>query len=259
MIREESGPYAGVAADLAATPFGAIAYVAETGSTNADAAALLGDERFAGSTLVAEHQTRGAGRKGRAWHAAPGTSLLFTTILPRAIAADVLWVVPFWVALAVRAGLHECGVPATLQWPNDLIMEERKLAGILCQSRVTAATAYVACGVGINVYRTPGAPGIEPPAAFCEDVARFERPLLLRAILTQYDRSLFALDEPSLVVAQWDSAAQLPGRRYRLQLDRNSEIFEATAEGLAEGGGLRVTRDDGGAATIALADARALR
>jgi len=259
MIGEDAGPYAEVAADLAGTPFAAIGYVVETGSTNADAAALLDEDRSAGRTLVAEHQNQGKGRKGRAWHAAPGTSLLLTTILPRIVAAEALWVVPFWVALAVRSALHECGVPTTLQWPNDVMLDDRKIAGILCQSRVTGATARVACGVGINVRRTPEGSRIAPPAAFCDDIARFERGFLLRALLTQYDRSLFMLDEPNVVIERWNAGAQLPGRRYRLQLDGRPEVFEATALGLAEGGGLRVLRDDGGAATIALADARALR
>ncbi|HEX3456439.1 MAG TPA: biotin--[acetyl-CoA-carboxylase] ligase [Candidatus Baltobacteraceae bacterium] len=259
MIGEESGPYAGVAAGAAATPFASIAYVAETGSTNVDAAALLGDERFAGRTLVAEYQSRGAGRKGRTWHAAPGTSLLFTTILPRAVATESLWLVPFWVALAVRAALRECGVSTTLQWPNDLLLDERKIAGVLCQSRVTGTTARVACGVGINVHRTSAAAGIEPPPAFCDDVVRFERALLLRAALMQYHRTLFMLDEPYAVIDRWNVAARLPGRRYRLRLDNTSDVFEATARGLAEGGGLRIVRDDGGRATVSLADARALR
>ncbi len=259
MIGEGSGPYSGVATDMAGTPFASIAYVSETGSTNTDAAALLGNDRFAGRTLVAEYQSRGAGRKGRTWHAAPGTSLLFTTILPRAVATESLWLVPFWVALAVRAALHECGISTTLQWPNDLLLDERKIAGVLCQSRVTGPTARVACGVGINVHRTPGAAGIEPPPAFCDDVARFGRVLLLRAVLTRYARALFMLDEPYTIIDRWDVAARLPGRRYRLRLDNTAEVFEATGQGLAEGGGLRVVRDDGGRAIVSLADARALR
>ena len=259
MIREESGPYAGVAAGLAATPFASIAYVAETGSTNADAAALLGDVRFAGRTIVAEYQSQGAGRKGRTWHAAPGTALLFTTILPSDIATESLWRVPFWVALAVRAALQDCGVSTTLQWPNDLLLLERKVAGVLCQSRVTGPMARVACGVGINVHRTPGAARIDPAPAFCDDIARFDRALLLRAVLTHYHRSLFLLDEAEGVIERWDVAARMPGRRYRLQLDNSPDVFEATAQGLAEGGGLRIVRDDGGMATVSLADARALR
>src|SRR5580698_1933003 len=145
-------PYRNVAAQLAGGPFASIEYREETGSTNADAAELLADERFGGHTIVAEFQRRGAGRKGRSWHAMPGTALLFSTILPRSIAVDRLWLVPFWVALVVRAGLLECGVPTTLQWPNDLLLRDRKLGAILCKSRVTAAMARVVCVAGINVH-----------------------------------------------------------------------------------------------------------
>src|SRR5579862_2565994 len=156
--------------ELGSGAFAAVRYVGETGSTNADAAELLGDPRFAGLTIVAEYQTRGSGRKGRSWLAQPGTALLFTTILPRPIDSDRLWTVPFWTALAVGRALDVCGVAAALQWPNDLLIDDRKVAGILCTSRVTGRNAHVGCGVGINVHRRAGAQaGIEPPPAFCDD------------------------------------------------------------------------------------------
>jgi BirA family transcriptional regulator, biotin operon repressor / biotin---[acetyl-CoA-carboxylase] ligase len=255
----EAGPYEDVAREFAGTAFGSIRYVEETESTNADAAGLLGDERFGGHTIVAEYQSRGAGRKGRAWLAPAGSALLFTTILPRDVGAENLWSVPFWVALALRAALAEFGVRTVLQWPNDLLIGDRKVAGVLCRSSVNGARARVACGAGINV-RRPGAEAkIEPPPAFCGDVATVERVPLLRAILLEYARSLFLLDEPDRVAAAWDAAAQLPGRRYRLQLDEGGEPFDAIAQGLAHGGSLEVVRDDGSRETIALADARALR
>ncbi|HEY1868102.1 MAG TPA: hypothetical protein VGG70_07365, partial [Candidatus Cybelea sp.] len=87
----EAGPYEHVAQALAGTAFGSIAYAEETVSTNADAADLLGDDRFGGHTIVAEYQRRGAGRKGRLWLAPAGTALLCTTILPRGIATANLW------------------------------------------------------------------------------------------------------------------------------------------------------------------------
>jgi len=259
LYRMKAGPYEGVARELAGTPFGAIEYVEETESTNADAAERLDDARFGGLTIVAEYQSRGAGRKGRAWVAPAGTALLFSTILPRAIESRTLWLVPFWVALAVRAALAECGVATTLQWPNDLLLNERKLAGILCRSSVIGATARVACGVGINVRRPGADAGVDPPPAFCDEVASVERPALLRAILREYQRSLPSLDDPDRVAKAWDAAAGLPGKRYRIQVDGENEPFEAVAEGLAAGGGLRVTRDNGEQEIVALADARVLR
>jgi BirA family transcriptional regulator, biotin operon repressor / biotin---[acetyl-CoA-carboxylase] ligase len=249
-----------VARELADSPFASIEYREETGSTNADAADLLGDDSSGGHTIVAEFQRHGAGRKGRAWHAMPGTALLFSTILPRSIAVERLWLVPFWAALAVRAGLRECGVPATLQWPNDLLLHDRKLGGILCQSRVTAATARVACGTGINVHRLAGAAtGIEPPPAFCDEVAHVDRSALLAAILRAYDATLPMLDDAPGVTNAWEAAAGVPGRRYRVAKDDGRDPFEATAQSLEEGGGLRVIRDDGIVETVEMADARILR
>ncbi len=251
-------PYERVARELTGTAFASIAYVEETGSTNADAAALLGDDRFGGHTIVAEFQREGAGRKGRAWEAPAGTSLLFTTIFPRAIETRHLWLVPFWVALAVRSGLHRCGVSTLLQWPNDLLLGERKLGGILCQSRVSGSEARVACGVGINVHRP--VPVFDADArAFCEDAAEVERAALLSAILRAYDATQAALDDPQRVTREWERAAEIPGRRYRVLRDGASAPFDSTAQALERGGALRVERDDGTSEIVEMADARVLR
>jgi BirA family biotin operon repressor/biotin-[acetyl-CoA-carboxylase] ligase len=255
---QDSGPYAGVARELSGTAFASIRYVAETGSTNADAAALLGDART-GLTIVAEHQTRGSGRKGRTWIAAPATSLLFTTILPRPLPAQDLWAVPFWTVLAVQTALHECGIDASVVWPNDLLVAGGKVAGVLCTSRVSGDNAWAACGVGINVYRSDRPLEIAPPPSFCDDVAAVERPQLLRAVLLAFDASLDALANPQRVARLWERAAGVPGARYRLVADGTTEPFDATALSLATGGGLVVTRDDGTRETVSLADVRALR
>ncbi|MBV8344201.1 MAG: biotin--[acetyl-CoA-carboxylase] ligase [Candidatus Eremiobacteraeota bacterium] len=255
-----AGPYADVAKALAGTPFASIHYVEETASTNADAAELLANADAAGRTIIAEYQSRGAGRKGRAWHAAAGTSLLFSTILPQTVAAERLWIVPFWTALCVRAALRECGVETILQWPNDVLLGDRKIAGVLCQSSVTAASARVACGVGINVHRWREAEtAVVPPPAFCDDVAPVDRRALLHAVLRKYPQALPLLEQPERVTGAWESAAQLPGRRYRIAPDAAEGPFEAIAEGLESGGGLRVAREDGSRAVVALADARVLR
>ncbi|MGB6602596.1 MAG: biotin--[acetyl-CoA-carboxylase] ligase [Candidatus Cybelea sp.] len=255
----KAGPYEAVAEALAGTPFASITYAEETESTNADAAALLGDERYGGLVLVAEYQSRGAGRKGRTWLAPASSALLFTAILPRAVETEALWVVPYWVALAVRNALLGCAIKTTLQWPNDLLLRDRKLAGVLCQSSVSGRAARVACGVGINVRRPGADPGIAPPPAFCDDVAVIDRAALLRAILTEYDRSLVTLERPWRVAAAWDEAAELPGKRYRIRLDGAPESFDAIAEGLEPGGGLRVVREDGRREIVSLADATVVR
>lgn len=252
-------PYARIASELAGTAFSRIRYVEETASTNADASALLGDEGSAGLTIVAEYQSSGAGRKGRSWQAEPGTSLLFTTLVPGSMPAHDLWIVPFWTALAVRRALEVCGVDADLHWPNDLLLADAKLAGILCVSRSAGDRAWVACGVGINVRHGVGVDAIEPPPAFCDDRAAVDRADLLRAILLEFDATRAMLENPQRVARLWESQAGLPGRRYRLLVDGEAAPFEANAIALATGGGLVVARDEGARETISLADARALR
>ncbi|MGR4063978.1 MAG: biotin--[acetyl-CoA-carboxylase] ligase [Vulcanimicrobiaceae bacterium] len=259
-MKDLEHPYARVSAALAGSAFANILYKENTASTNEDAAPLLGDPALAGTTLVSEYQTAGAGRRGRTWVGQAGASLLFTTILPREIPAGDLWTTTFWCALALRRGLANLAIDTDLHWPNDLLIGERKVAGILCISRVAGARAWAACGVGVNVHRTPGGDGgIVPPPSFCDDLAPVTRPQVLRATLRAYDELLPLLDDPPAVAREWEAGARLPGRRYRIQRDGDEDSFECSALSLAAGGGLIVRRDDGAAESIALADARALR
>jgi BirA family biotin operon repressor/biotin-[acetyl-CoA-carboxylase] ligase len=248
-----------VRAALAGTRFADVRYVAETGSTNDDATTLLGDPAAAGTTLVAEHQTAGRGRKaGRAWIAPPGTALLFTAILPRAVASAALWAVPFWVALTLADGVEEAtGIRLALRWPNDLDLHDRKAAGILCVSRVAGEQAFVGCGIGLNVRRPPDVPaGIVPPPAYLSDAApHAEREAILAAVLGAADGLLDVLDDPLAVVRAWEARAELRGRPYRLRLDGDGSLVEGTAERIGPDGGL-VVRVEGRERLIHLADAR---
>ena len=245
---------------LAGTRFADVRAVRETASTNDDATALLGDPSAAGATLVAEFQTAGRGRKaGRSWIAPAGSALLFTTIVPVAVPTDVLWAVPFWVALAVADGVEAgCGVRLDLRWPNDLDLGSRKAAGVLCTSRVMGAEAHVACGVGLNVSRPAdrALAAIEPPPAYLSDAApHAERETVLAAILGAMDGLLDVLARPADVARAWEERAGLRGQPYRLRLDADGTIVAGTALRLDREGGL-VIAHDGRETVVHLADAR---
>jgi BirA family transcriptional regulator, biotin operon repressor / biotin---[acetyl-CoA-carboxylase] ligase len=254
---------------LAGTRFADVRAVRETSSTNDDAAALLGDPRTAGATLVAEFQTAGRGRKaGRSWIAPAGSALLFTTVLPAPVATAALWAVPFWTALAVADGVEEaCGVRLDLRWPNDLDLGARKAGGILCISRVLGAEAFAACGVGLNVRRpdpstssgqAAAIAAIEPPPAFLSDVApRVEREAVLAGMLGAMDGLLDVLDRPAEVARAWEERAALRGRPYRLRLDADGSVVAGTAVRLDAEGGL-VIAAEGHERVVHLADARVL-
>ena len=264
---EETAPFrpldaVHVRAALAETLFADVRYQALTGSTNDDATPLLAHSDAAGATLVAEVQSAGRGRKaGRSWIAPPGTGLTFTTILPASLLASDLWAVPFWVALCVADGVQlACGVHLDLRWPNDCFLNERKVAGILCVSRVAGEVAHVGCGVGINVLRPDARAlaGIAPPPAFLADAApAVAREIVLTEILLAFERRLPALHTASIIAHTYEERAALAGARYRVRLDRDGSELDGIARGLGSDGSLRL--DAGGSEhAISLADAHRL-
>jgi BirA family biotin operon repressor/biotin-[acetyl-CoA-carboxylase] ligase len=168
--------------------------------------------------------------------------------------------VPFGVAICVRRALRTNAVRSELHWPNDLLTGGKKIAGILCVSRIVGERAWVAAGVGINVHRPPGADeAISPPPAFCDDVnPSITRGALLRDLLLNYDLWHQMLEMPQRIARLWERMAGLP-KRYRILKDGDTDPIDVTAIGLSNNGGLVVRHDDGARETIALADARALR
>lgn len=107
------------------------------------------------SVVLAERQTQGRGRHGRAWISAPGNLHLSVLIRP-ALPADAASVLPLAAGLAVCLALSERGVAAELKWPNDVLARERKLAGVLVEgaSGVRGIESAVV-GVGVNVGVVP--------------------------------------------------------------------------------------------------------
>ncbi len=251
-----------VRALLSGTRFADLRYVARTGSTNADALALLGDTEALGTTIVAEHQTAGVGRKGRHWFAPPGAALLFTTILPGSIAAETLWAVPFWIALCIADAVEECcAIALELVWPNDLYARGGKTGGVLSVARIAGDAAWIGCGVGLNVVRPcddPDLDALQPQPVFLNDLApRPAREALLAAILRRFDRSFERLRVPATVVARWEQRSQLRGTRYRYRNDADGIERDGIAQRIGAHGALIVQTSDG-EQQINMADVRVI-
>jgi len=125
--------------------------VAETGSTNADLLAAARAGAAEGTVLVAEAQTAARGRMGRRWASPPRAGLTFSVLLrPDGVPAALLGWLPLLAGVAAAASVHAvAAVDATLKWPNDVLVGERKLGGILAERAGTA----VVVGIGINVWQ----------------------------------------------------------------------------------------------------------
>src|SRR5205085_11091393 len=107
-----------------------------------------------GLVVVADHQTAGRGRLGRTWVAPAGSSLLVSVLFrPRSLEAGHLLTTAVALA-ACDACERVAGVAPDLKWPNDLLVDDRNLGGILAEAEGTA----VVVGLGLNVSRPSGAP-----------------------------------------------------------------------------------------------------
>ena len=249
---------AAVKALLAGTRFHDVHLVAETGSTNDDVLPLLARSDPTPHTIVAEHQTNGRGRKNREWLAEPGKSLLWTTTLPP-LPVENLWAVTFWVALRIAEGIADAtDISVSLQWPNDILLDGRKLAGILCVSRVSEKGAVVGCGVGLNFYRPEQPMTLEHPAAFLNDYAATTREQTLACILHRFSEAFEDLDSPQEIARQWEHRSRISGTPYHILLDGETLPFLATAKGLDDQGGL-IVYENNQERTVRLGDARVLR
>jgi BirA family biotin operon repressor/biotin-[acetyl-CoA-carboxylase] ligase len=177
----------------------------ETGSTNAVAADFAADPAANGVVVVAEHQTAGRGRLDRTWEA-PARSAITVSVLvrPSRVAAATWSWLPLIAGLAVAATLRRTAeVAATLKWPNDVMVGDRKIAGILVE-RIDAPTTPSAAviGIGLNVsQRADELPVPEATSLLIEGAATVDRSVLLKAVL----RNLGGLLE------RWESAGEVEG------------------------------------------------
>jgi BirA family transcriptional regulator, biotin operon repressor / biotin---[acetyl-CoA-carboxylase] ligase len=186
-----------------------VEHVAETGSTNADLLATA-DSRPDRSVLVADHQTAGRGRLDRRWDAPAGANLL-VSLLFHTVPDDPGELTRRVGVAAVDACRESAGVVATLKWPNDVLVGDRKLAGILAER---SATGSVVVGLGLNVRWAPdGAARLGPSVAPLD---------VLHALLAAYDRL------PVDITARYRQELATLGRRVRIELAAGSLDGTAT-------------------------------
>ena len=143
----------------------------ETGSTNDDARALARSGAPEGTVVLASRQLAGRGRLGRTWTSPSGGVYLSAVLRPQ-VAPTGVSSLALAVALGVALGLERLGVQARLKWPNDVLLGDKKLAGVLLEMSAEADSVdWVVAGVGLNM-RRPSA-GEEAPAgvAYVDDAA----------------------------------------------------------------------------------------
>jgi BirA family biotin operon repressor/biotin-[acetyl-CoA-carboxylase] ligase len=161
--------------------------VASTGSTNEDLLTAAKAGGPAGSILIAEEQTRGRGRLDRRWQSQPGAALTFSVLLrPEAVPPAVRGWLPLLAGVAVAAGLRaQAGLDVSLKWPNDVLVGQAKLAGILAEQTGNA----IVVGIGLNVSQLRHElPSEQATSVRLAGAATADRTAILAAVLREFEQ-----------------------------------------------------------------------
>jgi BirA family transcriptional regulator, biotin operon repressor / biotin---[acetyl-CoA-carboxylase] ligase len=196
-----------------------------------------------GSVVVADEQTAGQGRHGHSWHSAPGTGIYCSIVLDPAPALTLA------IGLAtVEAIAGSTGIACDLRWPNDVMLDGKKCAGILAQLVDGKAIA----GIGINVNHTEFPPDLAAEATSLHIRAGrdFSREAILTLLVPAVDR-FSALPLEEILDLFTHSSSYVSGRRVVV-----NEIHGVTA-GLDPAGFLKLRQDDGTVTLILAGGVRA--
>lgn len=198
-------------------------------STNNLAAQLADDPANEGLAILADEQTAGRGQQGRTWMAAPGQSVLMSLLLapPAELCRPV--VLTAWAAVAVCAAIREI-IPSSprIKWPNDVLLHDRKVCGILIEStcgrlRLSAADAkpqaVMIVGIGLNVQQsaaTFAAAGLPEATSLAQFAAGpLDTQAVAAALIRQLDRDYDALRQGDLntLETSWKHHLDLVGKQ----------------------------------------------
>ena len=228
----------------------ALECVAETGSTNADLLARA--PHLAGPVLLlAQNQTAGRGRSGRTWQSAADASLTFSLAWKFQRALPQLVGLPLAVGVAIADALRDSGVHAQLKWPNDVLLDGQKLAGVLIETSAASDGVWAVVGIGINLALPPAlAARIDTPAAALPPQA-IDREALLGALLNALAQALADFDAAGLApfISRWNALHAWRGEAVAV-LDQGRVRQQGTALGIDNAGRLLIDTADGQIAVL---------
>ena len=224
-------------------------------SSTMDEAGKLGEgDAEEGAVVVAETQTAGRGRQGRNWVSQPGNLLVSVLFRPTLEALPFISIIGG--VAAARAVRKVTGLEPKIKWPNDLLIQGRKVAGILAESAIAGDTVwYAVLGVGMNV--SLNTDQTEEIASFATSVNAaagkvVPREDLLRQFLMDLDALYLALGQDQSPIEEWQGLLSTTGQR--LEATWGNESFIGVAEGTDPMGNLLLRQDDGSLLTLTAGD-----
>ena len=232
-------------------------------STNTEAAEQARKGAAEGVCIIAREQSAGRGRQGRAWSSKKDSGLYLSIILRPHFAPDHRPLITLLAGIAVFETLKGIGISADIKWVNDIIVRDKKIAGILAEAVETPTGTAIIVGIGINL--TEGnSPADDRNAAtsIYEETGELFSPDKIAADLTQYLTRYYEMLNTGLgsyeIVREWkERSSYFAGKS--IKVTTGNEIFEGITDGLEANGALRVKIADGTLKIVNAGDIERLR
>lgn len=222
-----------------------IYYFDSIDSTNTKAKELAEEGHPSGTLVVADRQTAGKGRRGRSWESPTGIGIFMTLMLKPEINSNNASMLTLVAAMATtRAIRRVTGVPAMIKWPNDIVMNGKKVCGILTEmSAQFDYINHIVIGIGINVHNEDFSEEIAKTASslYLESGQHIHRASLIEAFLEEFE-DVYAeyLKTEDMEGLQKEYDAMLVNRGRQVRVLDPKEPFEGKAMGITKKGELIV-------------------
>ena len=202
-------------------------FLTETDSTNAEISRRLADHPpEQGLIVLADNQTGGKGRLGRIWHSAPGTGVYISTLIRPSLPPEQLPILTLMAGLATVIAVNDfTSNRVQLKWPNDLLLNGKKIAGVLCEYYPIKIPAVI-IGIGINVNQTEFPIDIKEIATSLklETGEEINRTALIKQLITQLDFQYSELKKYTveMLIKNWTRHTDLFGKTITLKKSSQS-------------------------------------
>lgn len=227
-----------------------VEYLEQVDSTNTQAKRLAEEGAPSGTLVVADVQTRGKGRRGREWKFAQGGSIFMTLLLRPELAPEKASMLTLLMGLSVVQGIRNItGVQTQIKWPNDVVLNHKKMVGILTEMNAQIDyIEYVVIGTGINVNQTEFPKDLQDMATSLriELGKPFNRAEIIAEVMERFEENYeqFCKTQDLSVLAETYNQV-LVNKDQQVKVLETGREYEGTARGIDEQGRLLVERPDG--------------
>ena len=228
----------------------------DTISSTMDAAKqAIGQGAAEGTVVVADHQTAGRGRLSREWLSVPGGGILLSIILYPEL--EILHRLTMAASLAVARSIKTvAGLQPAIKWPNDVLLQGRKVSGVLSESDVSeGSVTHAIVGIALNVnLDTATMPDIADTATSLKQVLGREVPRqqVLISLLQEFEMLYLKLRNGESIQREWLQRLETLGKNVSVRC--GDEVQDGYAESVDEEGNLIIRRPDGRLVTVAAGD-----